>query len=270
MLFVSFWNRSIGTFKLAIQSQIEYRLNLFTDAVLQPILVGVVEVSLWQAIFTVTGRGAIAGYSRESYLAYALWAAFFARIAANWMFEFRMIDEIDTGNINSILARPISFYEYYLGQYLGYKSLTGLMSLVVPVVVMAIISSHPRLERLPLALLLALYYVILGHTISFTVASLGFFFNRVHALSVAKNITLGIVCGELFPLDLVPEPFRGWLLAMPFSSGVFLPVGYLTGRVDAAAMGKGFLSVTAGLVVFGALAFVTWNAGRRRYVGTGA
>jgi ABC-2 type transport system permease protein len=269
-LFANFWRRNLGGAKLAVLSQLEYRFNLFTDAVIQPVLTGGIEVALWSAIFAGSGLMTIGAFPRESYLAYALWGAFFARISANWMYEFRMIDEIDTGTVNSVLARPISFYEYYLSQFMGYKILTSLISLLVPFVLTAVIAGPTQLERFPAALVLVGFYLILVHTISFSIATCAFFFNRIHAFTVAKNIALWVLTGELFPLDLVPDPYRSWLLSLPFASAVFVPVGYLTGRLGHADLLRGFVTVAVGLVVLAPLSHLLWVAGRRRYSGTGA
>jgi ABC-2 type transport system permease protein len=245
-------------------------VNLFTDAIVQPFLTAMIEVALWSAILAATGSGTLAGYSRESYLAYALWAAFFARTSANWMYEMRMIDEIDTGTVNSVLARPISFYEYYLAQFMGYKILTTGFSFLVPIVIVMLVGGDTHLARLPAATLLAFYYLILVYTISFGMSSLSFFFNRVHSFAVAKNIALWMVTGELFPLDMVPEPYRQWVMDLPFSSAVYVPVGYVTGRIGHQQFLHGFVSVTIGLMVSGFFSMLLWNAGRRRYSGTGA
>ena len=210
------------------------------------------------------------GYSKEYYFAYALWAAFFARIAANWMYEMRMIEEIDSGSVNSILVRPISFYEYYLGQFMGYKILTSTLSLCVPVLVCVFVSSSTHLLRLPLAFALSLYYLILAHTLSSLVSSFAFFFNRIHALTVTKNFILWFFVGELFPLDLLPVNVRATIIALPFSSGVYIPVGYLTGRIPLKMVGQGFLSVTLGIAVSSCIYYVVWNQGRKKYSGTGA
>lgn len=229
-----------------------------------------IELALWSAIFTAIGQPTLAGFTKDYYLSYALWAAFFARASANWMYEMRMIDEIDTGSINSVLARPISYYEYYLGQFFGYKILTTGFSFVIPIAIVSVIGGTTDLTRLPLAMALVLYYLVLVYTLSFALSSLGFFFNRVHSFTVAKNIALWMVTGELFPLDLVPDPYRTWLIAFPFSNAVFVPVGYLTGRLGVADVGRGFVSITIGLAIIAAAASILWNLGRRRYSGTGA
>ena len=240
------------------------------DAVIQPLVTGAVEVALWAAIFASTQKALLAGFSRESYLAYALWSAFIARISANWMYEFRMIEEIDTGSVNSVLARPISFYEYYLSQFMGYKLLTSLVSLAIPFTITLFFIGGTHHERFPLALALSIYYLFFVYSISFAICSFAFFFNRIHAFTVAKNFALWIVTGELFPLDLVPDPLGSWLIALPFSSAVFVPVGYLTGRLGLYDVGMGFVSVTIGHAILGVFCYFLWSAGRRRYSGTGA
>lgn len=227
-------------------------------------------MALWAAIFSAASITTINGFSKEYYLAYVLWGAFIARISTSWMYEHRMIDEIDTGSVNSVLARPISFYEYYLAQFMGYKALTSAFSLIVPILITSFIPGPTQLSRFPLAIALVFFYLLLVHTISFCIASCGFFFNRVHSFTVAKNFALWLATGELFPLDLIPEPFRQTLIALPFSAGVYLPVGYITGRVGLSEVAQGFVSVAAGLVVFGFIARLIWTAGRRHYSGTGA
>jgi ABC-2 type transport system permease protein len=270
MLFGGFWRRIHGTARLAVLSQFEYRLNFFTDAILQPVISAGIEVTLWWAIFRGAGLTEVGGFSSEYYLVYALWAAFFARISISWMYEYMMIDEIDSGRINAILTRPISFYEFYLGQFLGYKLLCTVFSLAIPFTACLLIESPADLSRFPIALALVLYYLVLVHTMSFAVSSLAFFYNRIHSLPAAKNIVLWVLSGELFPLDLVPEPFRGTLMKLPFASGAYVPVGYITQRFGIELVWQGFISTTIGIVIFGAIGSLLWHAGRRVYSGTGA
>jgi len=181
-----------------------------------------------------------------------------------------MIEEIETGTVNSVLARPISFFEYYLSQFLGYKILTSILSLLVPVAVILFLHGPTQLERLPLAFLLVIFYLVLVHTISFLICSFGFFFNRIHSFTVAKNFLFWFMTGELFPLDLVPQPFRSWLAHVPFSSAVYVPVGYLTGRLGLMDVVRGFETIAVSIVIAGLLARFFWLKGRQAYSGTGA
>lgn len=186
------------------------------------------------------------------------------------MYEFRMIEEISSGTINSLIVRPMSFYEYYLSQLLGYKFITTIISMFVPVIAAWIFDLPTAYARIPLSILLCFYYLILVHTISFIVSSVAFHLTKISSFTVAKNLLLWILTGELFPLDLIPTPYGQFIISLPFASGVFLPVGYITGRVTHDQMINGFLSVTIGLVVLNLIGAWLWKRGLATYSGTGA
>ncbi|HPI39527.1 MAG TPA: ABC-2 family transporter protein [Pseudobdellovibrionaceae bacterium] len=266
----SFFFRNYATFKLAIASNLEYRFNYFVDAILQPTVSTLIELLLWTAVFRSLATNSLAGFSKEQYLAYALCAPFFARIAMNWMYEFKMINDIETGSINSILMRPTSFFEYYLSQLLGYKMITAFLSFLIPLFICWAFNLPLIFKNLPLALLMVFYYLILIFTLSFTVSTLAFFWNRVHSLTAVKNLSLWFLSGEIIPLDLMPEPWKGILITLPFSSGAFLPVGFLTGRVGLPEMYQGFISISVALLFFGIISAWLWRMGLRKYSGTGA
>lgn len=256
--------------RLAIVKQLEYRINFLIDAVLQPVLSSTIEVALWSAIIIGMGKTTLGGFTRESYLAYALWATFIGRLTINWMYEYLMLEDIDSGSVNALLVRPISFYEYYLSQFLGYKFFTASISLGIPLMVCLWMGLPVLPTRLPAVLLLVFYYLIFVHTLSFCVACMAFFIMRAQSFTGIKNLTIWILAGELIPLDLYPEPFKTWLLRSPFASGVYIPVGYITGRIEPALFWQSFGSVTLGIVCAGFLAASLWNLGLKSYTGTGA
>lgn len=229
-----------------------------------------IEVTLWMAMLSGMGKNSLGGFSREYYLAYALWATCIGRITSNWMYEFTMLDDIDTGRVNSILVRPISFYEFYLSQFMGYKLTTAAFSFVLPIAACLILGVPFHIERMPVMLLSLVYYLIFAHTLSFCVACLAFFINRAQSFTLIKNLAIWIFAGELIPLDLYPEPLRSILVHSPFASGVYIPVGYLTGRFDGTLMAQSFFSITCGIAVTGVFAHFLWWKGVRSYAGTGA
>lgn len=256
--------------RLAVLSQLEYRLNFLIDAVIQPCLTAAIEVTLWMAILTGMGMSSLGGFSREYYLSYSLFATFVGRVTANWMYEFTMLDDIDSGRVNSILVRPISFYEFYLSQFVGYKMMTMTVPLIIPVLICHFLKAPMLLERLPLMILFVAYYLIFVHTLSFCVACMAFFMNRAHSITGLKNLAIWVLAGEMIPLDLYPEPLKSILIHSPFAAGVYIPVGYLTGRFELSLLTQSFVSVTIGIAVIGVVASWLWARGIREYTGTGA
>lgn len=225
---------------------------------------------LWWAIFASTDAVLIGGYTRNDYLNYALWASFMARISVSWMYEFKMIEEVESGSINGLLVRPMNFFEYYLSQLMGYKFITSIFSLMVPIAAVLIFKLPMDFSKLPIALLLVTYYLILVHCLSFIISSFAFHLTRVHSFTMAKNLGLWLLSGELIPLDLLPEPWKTWIISMPFCNAVYIPVGYITGRVNYETLMYGFYSNTLGIAFFGFLSWMFWRSGISKYAGTGA
>lgn len=262
--------RNLAAARLAILNQIEYRINFAIDTFIQPLITTTIEVTLWMAIITGMGGGNLGGFPREYYLAYALWANFVGRVTTNWMYEFIMLNDIETGKVNAILVRPISFFEYYLSQFVGYKLVTALCSFVLPAGVCLALGAPMHLDRLPAMFAMLILFLVFAHTLSFCVATLAFRMNRASALTGMKNLALWVLAGELIPLDLYPEPLRTWLIHSPFAAGVYIPVGFVTGRFGYDLLLQGAVSVLLGLLFFGLLGRALWKSGVREYTGTGA
>ena len=162
---------------------------------------------------------------------------------ANWRFERAMIRDINTGAVNAMLVRPGSFYGLHFGDLLGFR-LTGLVILLPLMLFLAWIFNLPVLvERIPLALLMALFYLLFVHTISFALASMAFLFDHIYSLNTTKNMVLWFLSGELFPLDLLPSFLSRWMILLPFSCGIYLPASYIAGRIEHGVFLEGFLSV---------------------------
>lgn len=262
--------KNLAAAKLAVLNQLEYRLNYVIDAIVQPGLSAIIEVTLWMAMLTGMGTNSLGGFGREYYLAYAMWATFMGRITTNWMYEFIMLDEIDSGRINSILVRPISFYEFYFSQFIGYKLATAAFSFLIPLIACLAFKAPLIVERLPLMLLLLAYFLAFTYTISFCISCMAFFMTRAQSLTGMKNMMLWVLTGELIPLDLYPEPIRTWIVHSPFASGVYIPVAYITGRIDTHLIMQSFVSISVGLVLSGLCGAWLWRLGMRSYAGTGA
>lgn len=236
---------------------------------MQPVLSTGIELALWSTILTVGGLSQLNGFSRASYLSYVLWAIFVGRTTSNWQYEMEMGNEIESGQVNVILLRPISYYEYYLSQFMGYKLSTILISFGCPLLVSACFPTTVIWSRLVPMMSLIFFYLFFVHTLSFCVACLGFSVTRVSGITGLKNMALWVLTGESFPLDLIPDPYKSWVLKLPFAAGVYYPVAYFTGRIGNSELVQAFESIAIGLLVVGLLARFMWRRGLREYSGTG-
>jgi ABC-2 type transport system permease protein len=216
------------------------------------------------------GVQTIGGFGREYYLAYATWALFFSRISGNWMYEYRMVNEVESGSVNSILARPISFYEFYLGQFIGYKFFTAIFSLWLPALLALFIGGTTDFTRLPAALLLIFCYLLFTYNFTMIVVSLAFRLTKVSSFTVTKNFFIWLASGELFPLDLLPAWLKKVSLFLPFASACYLPVGFLTHRLGWSEMMRGYGVTLIWCALSGLVVRSLWRSGLKSYTGTGA
>lgn len=267
---MDFWKRMLVYAKLAAQSHLEYRLNSIVDWCVSPFLSTIVELAMWWTMFAAMGVESLGGFSREHYLSYITWSVFFSRITANWMYEFRMIREVDSGSINSILVRPIKFYEFYLGQFMGYKILTIVFSIGLPLLLALVMGGTTEFMRLPAAVLLILVFLVFTYTLSFCISTLAFYLTKVGSISVTKNFFIWLASGEMFPLDLLPSPLKTIATYLPFSSACYIPVGYLTHRLEWPDLMKGFVVTVVWTIILGLCGSLLWRRGLRTYAGTGA
>jgi ABC-2 type transport system permease protein len=254
---------------LSLRQQLEYRLNFAMDVLIQPSLTACIEVAIWFSLLQ-SFNGQLGGYSSRDYLMYVLWAAFFARQMGTWSYDFTIASEIQMGSINALLTRPISYFEFQFFQFMGQKMVSLLFALLAPALASIWFFGGFEAERLLVAIMFGVAYLIFGFTLLFLISSLGFFMTRIHSIIVAKNIGLWLFTGEIFPLDLLPDRVAAVAKVLPTASGVYLPVGYLTGRVSWVDLQRGALGVVIGIVVTGSIAAILWRMGLRRYTGVGA
>lgn len=269
MSFIPFWKRNLACVRLGIANRLAYPIDFAMGIFIIPICIFLVEAAFWTGLIHASGSPLLANFPLSYYLGYFLWLILQLG-SINWSFERIMIAEINSGAVNSLLLRPSSFFEYHLGQLLGQKLIVVLMMTPVVFLIAWIWDLPFHVERFPAALLMGFSYVILIFSLHFAVASMAFFLDHVYSLNTTKNMIIWFLSGELMPLDLMPSPLREWVIALPFSCGIYLPAAYVSGRITTEVFMRGFISLCIGGMVFGLFARFLWKSGLRRYGGTGA
>lgn len=266
---VSFLKRNLACIKLGVAARVTYPIDFVMAIAVIPLCYFLVEAAFWTGLIEASGSDLLAGFPAPYYLGYFLYLVLqFGSV--NWRFERAMIAEINSGAVNALLLRPSSFYEYHLGQLLGQKLITALVMAPVIVLIAWAWDLPFHAERLPLAFLMGICYVLLLFSLHFAVAAMAFFFDHVYSLNNTKNMIIWFLTGELMPLDLLPSPLREWVIALPFSCGIYLPAAYLSGRIETPLFMQGFVSLAVGGLLFGLLARFIWKRGLCSYGGTGA
>lgn len=264
-----FLKRNLAYLRLSIVTKLQNPVLLFLSLLIGPSLQFAIEGLFWAGCFEASGKEQIGGFTLSQYLVYLLWLLLNLG-GANWRFERAMIHDINSGAVNAMLIRPGSFYGLHFGELFGFKLLGLIVLLPLMFVVAALFQLPILMERLPLALLMGLSYLLFIHTINFTIACFAFFFDHVYSLNTTKNMILWFLTGELFPLDLLPASLSYWISRLPFSAGVYLPASYISGRIGHQLFVEGFISLVCGIIIMALLARFMWRKGTQNYTGTGS
>jgi ABC-2 type transport system permease protein len=126
------------------------------------------------------------------------------------------------------------------------------------------------LLRLPVALSLVFVYLIFTYTLTFCLVTFAFRLTKISSLTFTKNLFIWLASGELFPMDLLPPTLQKLTSYLPFSCACYVPVGYLTHRLELDAVVKGLLVTSGWALILGFIAKILWHRGLRAYSGTGA
>jgi ABC-2 type transport system permease protein len=260
----------VACLRLGVQRELAYPLNFVVDSVVNPFIVCGVEMSMWYAIVASQQGQSLNGYSVGSYLIYFLWGSFFSRQLNTWSQEYAMGQEIYSGQVNASLTRPVSYIMLHFFQFLGQRFIRLFIALGIPIVLSMVITDHAFLMRLPMALIVGFLYLFFNFKLAQLFLCLAFYLHRVNSVVFSKNVTLWVLTGELFPLDLLPDAAYRIARILPFASGVFIPVGYLSGRIGDTELMEGMIGLVAGIVGVTCAAEFAWARAVRHYSGLGA
>jgi ABC-2 type transport system permease protein len=110
---------------------------------------------------------------------------------------------------------------------------------------------------------------LLGFFLEATIGMIGFWFLEVSSLLFVYMLLNFFLSGQMFPLDLLPEPWGTIAKWIPLQYLAYFPAAVFLEKVSGAELWRG-LAMQAGWVVFFVVASrVAFARGVRRYSGFG-
>jgi ABC-2 type transport system permease protein len=106
---------------------------------------------------------------------------------------------------------------------------------------------------------------LIGFFFEATLGMVGFWFLEVSSLLWVVNTLNFFVSGQMFPLDLLGEPWATVLKALPFQFMAYFPAAVFLGKVQGMALVQGLLLALFWATAFFVMARVLYRVGLRRY-----
>ncbi len=134
---------------------------------------------------------------------------------------------IRTGDVASDLAKPFSYFGYWLSRDLG-RAAYHVLYRSVPTVLLGALLFEVRVPQRPETWLLfaasLLLAIVLGFCIRFIINVSGFWATDVRGINGLTLVAINFLSGFLVPLEFFPPTIRSLLEILPFAGMISVPV----------------------------------------------
>ena len=254
-------------FDIGLQNTVVYRWNFLLRSLFDVVpLLG--TVYLWRALFASRGQS-IGGYEFNSMVYYFLLTILATNLITPTDDEWQIASDIREGQINSLLVKPVSYLQYRLSLFLGYRTIYSAVTLPFVLVLFACFHAYVTAPQHVLTWVWAgislAMAAFLQFFLAYAVAMLAFWLLEISTVVFIIYSFEYFLSGHLFPLDLTPVWFRGVLEWLPFTYELFFPVAVFLEKVQGVALAKGLVIQAAWVTGSWLAGQWMWSRGLRHY-----
>jgi len=223
------WQRSgmkkyLVVFTVTIKEYFVYRLNFILWR-FRVVLNLLLPLFLWTSVFE--KQAVIGDYDKTVFISYLL----YGNLIATFVFGTRTFDissDINDGKIINTLLKPISFFRYNFVKEVADKAINlffAIFEILFLIWLFKLKIIYPN--NLLLFIPIFINSILISYFINLTLSFLGFWTTEVWPIRFIFTMLLFFVAGSYFPLDILPKPIYGLILATPFPYMFYLPAKIL-------------------------------------------
>lgn len=257
-------------FLVGLQSNIVYRWNFAVRGFFSLFHLAVVFI-LWGAAFA--GVEKIGGFDLRQTLTYFVTLLVLQFFISAFNEDYQISEEIRNGLINQFLLKPINYYLYRFSIFVAARLVSGALVFLPLVVAMPVIYEYLTFPLDPWRIAVGIPALLLSAVIQFSIAfcfgMLTFWFLEIQGFVILSFAIETVLGGQVFPLDLMPEPVFRAAQFLPFYYQMYFPGAIITGRIELPLALQGLGIQVCWVVALLALNRVLWLRGLRRHTAVG-
>lgn len=265
--------------RIAWEERMVYRGD-FALGTLMRFLPIITQIFLWSAVFDSIARdsggqsAAVAGYSFQNVVAYYLLTMVSRAFSSMPGLASGIAQQIRSGEIKKYLVQPVDLVGFLLLTRVAHKLAYYSVAVLPFGFVFWLCRSYfpggwPDGWTLLAFVISLLLGFLLGFFLEAAIGMVGFWFLEVSSLLFVYMLFSFFLSGHMFPLDMLPEPWKQIVDALPLKYLAYFPAAVFLGKVTGAALVRGLLIQVAWVVGFVILARVMFHLGVKRYSGFG-
>lgn len=256
-------------FKNTWAEALNYRLN-FTVWRLRMVLHLLTIYFLWLSVFP--QNAIIGGYDQKMMLTYILGTSLVGAL----VFATRTLevgDNINNGDLSNFLIKPINYLIYFFFKDLGDKAMNVGFSIIELTVIFVLLKPPFFLQTSPYYLVVFFIAIVISLTmyflLSFLIGLIGFWSPETWGPRFIFFTLLTFLSGDLFPLDIMPQPLFSIAKILPFTYMLYFPIKIYLGNIDNQQILEGFLISIIWLIVIYMFTMFVWKKGLKLYTALG-
>jgi ABC-2 type transport system permease protein len=257
-------------FLVGLQSNIVYRWNFVVRGFFSLFHLAVVFI-LWGAAFA--GTSSIGGFDLRQTLTYFVTLLVLQFFISAFNEDYQISEEIRNGLINQFLLKPINYFLYRFSIFVAARLVSGALILIPLLVAFPVIKDSLTFPtdgwRFAVAVPALAMSALIQFSIAYCFGMLTFWFLEIQGFVILSMAVEAVLGGQMFPLDLMPEPIFRAAQYLPFYYQMYFPGAILTGRIELPQALHG-LAIQAGWVaVLLIVNQILWVRGLRRHTAVG-
>lgn len=261
-----------AVFHMGISDSFEYRFNFFVQ-VFSWYFPLIIQLLLWKAIYSSTGKSVVAGYSFKTITIYYIAVMIINELIKTEGIEWNVVGDIRDGGLQKYLLKPIN-YMLYQFIYVLSKKVVVLICIAVNLIPITLIFGHYYKIHInildiflfSIALMLSLLVVYLFHVI---IAMFSFWFTEFTMIFHFLPFAISLLNGSALPLDIFPVYLSSILKFTPFYYMVYFPSKVLNGQLDVQETCTGFLVFLIWILIEMCTCRLVWKRGIRQFAAIG-
>lgn len=229
------WRKYTAVLHVSMANNLAYIYEVLFRSLFLVMLIFVFG-QLWRTTYAARGASLLGGFSINAMIWYLAAAE---TIATSMPALTRRIDEdVRSGRLAYLLGRPNSYVFYNFAQYLGERLVRFCLNGIVAGVMALLIVGPPHFTWMgvlawPFVTFLALCIDFAAY---FAIGLLAFWTEDTNSFTIIYSRLTLVLGGVLVPLEVFPQPLRGFAQALPFSAILYGPARTLV-HFDLAAFG---------------------------------
>lgn len=257
-----------------IKEWLAYRASMLLTMITGP-LVFLVNVIIWNAIFSASEASALGGLTLAQIITYyAVGAVTFTMIWCHT--DEDLSNTIRDGQMLTNLIKPMSIWQYFWFYKIGHRSLAFVLEVIPQFFVLVLLAGIDVFKTSSIGLYLAALVIafFLFFIIRFIIGLLSFWMIDNHGIRHLTRAFMIIASGMVIPLSFFPQIIQKILFFLPFQFLAYVPAQAFIGTYSIAGMNiHPMYIIWVGLLhclFWASVSAVLWRLALRKFHGVGA